>query len=101
MELIKTIKQAEAQAREIIEQAKAEAARQAEENRKNRIAALAEAEQARKKAIEAAVSAAQSQGLKEVEKLKVKAENQRRKLRDKVGSKMGGATARVIDYLRS
>ena len=44
MELIKKIKQAEAQARQIIEQAKADAALQAEENRKNRQQALAKAE---------------------------------------------------------
>ncbi len=48
MELIKKIKQSEAQAQEVIEQAKAEAAKQAEKGRDNRLAAMTEAEQQRK-----------------------------------------------------
>jgi vacuolar-type H+-ATPase subunit H len=67
MELVKKIRQTEEQARKIVEQAKAEEARQTEEGRENRRRLLAEAEQQRKKAIETAVAAAQSQGLVEVE----------------------------------
>ena len=48
MELIKKIRQAEAQAQEIIEQAKAGAAGKTEDGRKNRRRLLAEAEQERK-----------------------------------------------------
>ena len=73
MELIKKIKQTEAQAQEIIERAKAEAAGKTEDGRKNQRRLLAEAEQERKKAIESAVAAAQSQGLAEVEELKTQA----------------------------
>ena len=100
MELIKKIKQAEAQAQEIIEQAKAEAAGQTEEGRKNRRRLLAEAEQQRKKAIEAAVAAAQSQGLAEIEKLKTQAEKKQQQLRDRVAGKMAPAVTKVMDHLR-
>ena len=47
MELIKQIKQAEAQAQQIIDQAKADAAKQAEEGRQNRQRAMTKAEQQR------------------------------------------------------
>jgi len=100
MELIKKIKQSEAQAQEIIEQAKAEVARQAEKGRENRLAAMTEAEQQRKEATEAAVATAQSQGRAEVEQLKAQAEDQRRQLHDKTGSKMTTAAAKVMDYLK-
>ena len=100
MELIKKIKQAEAQAREIIEQAKAEAARQAEKGRENRLQLLAQTEQERKKATEAAIAAAESKGLAEVKQLKAQAEKDRQQLRDNVSSKMAGAVAKVMDYLK-
>ena len=100
MELIKKIKQSEAQAQEIIEQAKAEVANQAEKGRDNRLAAMTEAEQQRKEATEAAIAATQSQGREQVEQLKAQAEDQRRQLRDKTGSKMATAAAKVMDYLR-
>lgn len=101
MELIKKIKQAEAHAQQIIEQAGAEAAEQAEKGRTNRLKASQQAEQQRKKTVEAAVAAAQAEGLAEIEKLKTQAEKKRRQLRDKVADKMTGATARVMDYLGS
>ena len=66
MELIKKIKESEKQAEEIIEQAKAEGAKKAEENRSRRVEILAEAEQERKKAIEAAVSAFETEGVGEI-----------------------------------
>ena len=100
MELIKKIKQSEAEAREIIEQAKAEAAKQAEKSRDNHLAAMTEAELQRKQATEAAIAEARSQANAEVEKLKAQAQEQRQQLRDKVGSKMGTAAAKVMDYLR-
>ena len=101
MELIKKIKQAEEQARQIIEQAKADAARQAEENRKKRQQALAKAEQERTKATEAAVAAAQTQASAEVQNLKTQAENDRRLLRDNVKDKMAQAVGKVMDYVGS
>jgi len=100
MELIKKIKQAEAEAQEIIERAKAQIARWAEEGRQSRTESLAEAERERKKAIEAAVAAAQSEGLAETENLKSQAERDRQELCGKVNAKMTGAVAKVMDYLR-
>lgn len=100
MELIKKIKKAETQAQEIIEQARIEAAEQAEKNRENRRQALIDAEQHRKNATEAAIAEAQSRGRAEVDKLKVQAEKQRQELRDKTGSRMATGAAKVTDYLR-
>jgi len=100
MELIKKIKQAEAQAQEIIEQAKTKAAADAEEARKKRAAAQAEAEQARRKAIDAAVAEARSQGQGEAANLKVDAEARRDKLRQETQGKTGPAVDRVMNYLR-
>jgi vacuolar-type H+-ATPase subunit H len=100
MELVKKIRQTEAQAQEIIKQAKVEAAGRAEEGRKNRRRLLAEAEQKRGKAVEAAVAAAQSQGLAEIEKLKTQAGEKQRQLRDKAARKMAPAATKVMDYLR-
>ena len=100
MELIKKIKQAEAQAQQIIEQAGADAAQYAEEARQSRRQVLTEAEQERKKAIEAAVAEAETQGLGEVEHLKAEAEKQRQQLREGTTGKMDSAVAKVMDYLR-
>ncbi len=100
MELIKKIKQAETQAQEIIEQAKVGAARQAEKARENCLTSLTEAKQERKKAIEAAVIKSRSESLAEIELLKAEAEKKRRQLHHKTAGKMGGAAAKVLDYLR-
>ena len=101
MELIKQIKKAEAQAQQIIDQAKADAAKQAEENRKNRQQDLAKAEQQRTKATEAAVATAQAQATAEVETLKAQAEKDRQQLRDHVADKMAQAVGKVMDYVGS
>jgi V/A-type H+-transporting ATPase subunit G/H len=101
MELIKKIKQSEAQARQIIEQAKADVAKQAEQARKDRQQALAKAEQERKKTVEAAVAAAEKEALAEVEKLNAKAEKDRKQLRDNVKDKMAQAVGKVTDYVGS
>ena len=100
MELIKKIKQAESEAQKIIEQAKADTAREAEKGRVGRVEALTEAERKRMKAIEAAVVAAESEGLAEVEDLKLQAEKEREQLRKRTETKMAKVTAKVMDYLR-
>jgi len=87
MELIKNIKKAEAQAHEIIEQARIEAAEQAEKGRENRRQALAIAE-------------AQARGRAEVDKLKAQAESKRQELRNKTSGRMATGAAKVTDYLR-
>jgi vacuolar-type H+-ATPase subunit H len=100
MELIKKIKEAEAQAQEIIDRAKADTVRMAEEGRKKRLAALSEDEQRRKKAITSAVAAAKSDGLAEAQKLKEQARKGRQGLRQKAEGKIAAAVARVMDYLK-
>jgi len=100
MELIKKIKKAEAQAQEIIEQARIHATEQAEKGRENRRRALADAEQQRKNAIDAAIAEAQSRGRVEVDNLKSQAEHKQQELRDKTSGKMAAAAAKVTDYLR-
>ncbi len=100
MELIKKIKESEKQAQEIIEEAKAEGSKKAEENRSRRVELLAEAEQERKKAVEAAVSAAETEGVGEIEELKKQAEKDLQHLRDETSSKTAAAAAKVMDYLR-
>jgi vacuolar-type H+-ATPase subunit H len=100
MELIKKIKQAEAQAREIIEKAKADAAENTEQGRKKRLETLAEAERERKGAIDAAVAKARKEGLAEAQNLKNQAEDERRQLRDKAAGRIPDAAAKVMGYLR-
>ncbi len=100
MDVIKKIKQAESEAQEIIERAKAEGAKRAEQWRSNRLERLAQAEVERKKAVESAISAARSQGLAEAENLKAKAERERQPLREKAAERMAGAATKVMDYLR-
>ncbi len=100
MELIKQIKQAEAQAQEIIEKARVEAVKQADAGRRKRQAAIDQAEQERKRAMEAAVAQARSQGQAEVEGLKTEAEKRRRQLRDDTHGKMSAAVEKVVNYLK-
>ena len=100
MELIKKIKEAEAQAQGIIDRAKADAVRASEEGRKKRLAALSEAEQQRKRAIASALATAKSDGLAEADKLKEQARKDRQELRRKAEAKIATAAARVMDYLK-
>lgn len=100
MELIKQIKQAEVQAREIIELAKAESAKQIEKGKEDRQAVMTQAEQQRKKATEEAVAAARSEAVAEVENLKAQAQQKRQQLRDTTAGKMAKAAQKVMDYLR-
>jgi len=100
MELIKKIKHAETQAQQIIEQAKARAAAQAEESLASRRESLEQAEHDRRKAIEDAVAAAQSQGLAEVGGLKAQAEKKRKRLHNNAANKMAPAVTKVMDYLK-
>jgi len=100
MDLIKKIKEAEAQAREIIEQAKAQAADLAEKDRHSRLETLEKAEHERKKTIEAAVADAEKQSLAEIECLRAKAKKTHQELGSSTNAKMAAAVEKVIDYLR-
>ncbi len=100
MELIKQIKQAEAQAQEIIDRAKAEAIKEAELARQKRQQATAEAETERKKAVASARERARTEGQKLLEGLKTQAEDTRRKMRNETDKKMAGAVDKVLHYLK-
>lgn len=101
MELIKKIKQAESQAREVIERATVQAGEESEKSKETRRIALEEAGGARKKAIEASVSDATSQGAAEAEQLRNQAEKDRQGLGDKAKGRITAAAAKVMDYLGS
>jgi vacuolar-type H+-ATPase subunit H len=100
MELIKKIKEAETQARTTIEQAKAQAAKNTQNQRENHRQTLADADQQRKKSIEAAVKKAEQQALAEIEKLNTQAEKNRKQLQDNATDKIPGAVKTVMDYLK-
>lgn len=100
MELIKKIKEAEAQAQQIIEHAKSQAAEQAESGRQAHLEQTEQAEHERRKAIDAAVAEANSQGRSEAENLKAEAENRQSELRNNTRDKVSTAAARVMDYLK-
>lgn len=100
MELITKIKQAEAEAQQMIEQAKADAVRGTEDIRHKRAAMLAEAEQARRKAIDAAVERAQEQGRAEAATLKAESDKQCEQLRRQTEGKIDAAVERVVGYLK-
>ena len=100
MELIRKIKQAEEQARETVEQAKADAVRAGEDARVQRGELQVVAEHDRVKAVEAAVSQARSQAQSDVVALKEQAAGQRRELREETSGKTAAAVEKVLKYLR-
>lgn len=98
--MIKRIKDAESQAMQIVEDAKADTVKQAEQSRLSCNERLAQAEQARKKAIKEALEAAQAEGNAEVESLNAQAEKNRQELCGSVSSKIPAAAGKVMDYLK-
>ncbi len=100
MELIKQIKESEAQAQQIIERAKANSVESAEQGKASRLQAMEQAQKERKDAIAAAAAKAESQGLSEVQQLKAQAEENRKKLHQQVDGKMAAAVAKVMGYIK-
>jgi len=100
MELIKKIKETEAQAQEIVEQARADAVAMSEEHRKKRGQTMEQAEHERKKAIDSSVAGAASQAQTEIKTLRAKAEQDRTGLRDKTRPAIAGAVTKVMDFLK-
>ena len=100
MELIKQIKEAEAQAKEIIEQAKAEAVSIGEDARRRQSAAASAAQEERRQAIERAVAEGEAAGQSEVESLKGRAAEEKQQLQENAGAKIDGCVGRVMDYLQ-
>jgi len=100
MELIKKIKEAEAQGQEIVKEGKLEADELHNRGRTSRNEAMEKAEQERKKAIEAAVAEAGSRGVEEIRQLKAQAEKDQVQLRDMAANKMPAVVSKVMDYVR-
>ncbi len=100
MELIKQIKEAEAQAKGIVEQAKADAAAIAEDSRRRQAEQMNAAQEERKRAIERAVGEAEAAGQSEVEGLKSRAAEEKQQLQSSAGGRIYSCAGRVMDYLR-
>ena len=101
MELIKHIKEAESQAKEIIAQAGTDAAGLAEGARFRKAELLTEVEQQRKSTIEAAVAEAESEAAGEVQKLRAEGQKQQEDLKAKAEAKMDKCVEKVMQQLMS
>ena len=100
MELIKKIKETEAEAQRLIEQAKTDAAEALSKSRQSEQQAIEQAERDRKKAIDSAIAAGQKQGQAEAQVLKAEGNKKREQLRDKAKSQMNAAVSKVLEHLR-
>ena len=100
MELIKQIKEAEAQAKEIVEQAKADAVAAAEDSRLRQAEQMSIAQEERKQAIDRALAEAEAAGQREVEELKSEGAEGRQRLEAKADANIDHCARRVMDYLR-
>lgn len=101
MELIKQIKNAEAQSKQIIEQAKVESAKMVAEATANRSEQFEKASQRRNETIKKAVSQAETEGLAEAEQLKAQAEQALKKLRNNAAQKSGAAVAKIVEAIKA
>ena len=100
MELIKQIKEAEQQAKEIVETAKAGAVEIAEQGKARQLELRSQAEDERKAAIEEAIAQAEQDGQAEVEELKAQGTAARSELESKARGKMDAAAEKVMDKLK-
>ena len=101
MELIKQIKDAEANAKQIVEQAKTEAVRIAEEARKGQDAKQKDAQDQRRDAVAASIVQAEQSGQSQVEELKQQGTQHVTQLKSQVGGKMDGCVDKVIQHLNN
>ena len=101
MELIKQIKAAEENSKQIVEQAKAEALRITEDARKAQDVKQKEAQDQRRDAVAAAIVEAEQLGQSQVEELKQQGSEQIEQLKSQVGGKMSGCVDKVIQHLRN
>ena len=97
MELVKKIKETERQAQEIIQQAKRQFARKADEWKEKKTKSLLQAEAERKKTIEETVVKARQQATEEIKVLKEAAENKRLELQKKASSKKEDAIRKILE----
>jgi V/A-type H+-transporting ATPase subunit G/H len=96
MEIIKQIKAAETEAKEIIEKAKVDAVKIAEDFSTERETQLAAADKQRRDAVDKAVAAAEANGQAEVEKLIADGADQRQAMENKAKSNLDAAAAKVV-----
>ena len=96
MEIIKQIKAAESQAKEIIEKAKADAVKIAEDFSNQRQEQLAAADKQRRDAVDKAVAAGQADGQAEVEKLMADGAGQRETMENTAKANLDAAAAKVV-----
>lgn len=99
MELIKQIKKAESQAKELIEQSHAEAAEMAEAGSTQHQQQMAQAQQQRKEAISKAIIEGEKRGLKQAQTLKETAEKQRLDMQNNAKKKTHTAIAQIIEHI--
>jgi len=100
MELIKQIKEAEAQARETVGQGKKDASRIVDDARKRRQEDRRAAEESRIEAISRAKAEGQTAGEAEIDRLKNEAEQRKRQLQESSGGKVEECVGRVMGYLQ-
>lgn len=100
MELIKKIKEAEAQAKEIVEEARVEAGRIADESLAERNTKLEEADSDRRNAIETAVAEAQQSGQSEVEALESSEAEKKQTMIDSARQRMDAAVNKIVAAIK-
>ena len=99
MELIKRIKEAENQAKEIVSGARSDAAKMAEESKTKQAAMLAQAEDDRKKAVDAAVTKAEQAAVAEVQKLAAEGATRKQEMEAKAKRSMDLCVERVVEQV--
>jgi vacuolar-type H+-ATPase subunit H len=96
MEIIKQIKAAETQAKEIIEKAKTEAVQIAEDFSKNRQTQQADADEKRRAAVGKAVEVAEIAAKEEVKQLMADGSSVRSEMEKKAATKIDAAATKVV-----
>jgi V/A-type H+-transporting ATPase subunit G/H len=97
MELVKKIKETERQAQEIIQQAKREAARRADEWKEKKTQSLLQAETERRKIIEETIAQARMQAAEEIQSLKGAQESKRQELQNKASARKEAAVRKILE----
>jgi len=100
MDLIKKIRQAERQAREVVEKASTEAAEMDAEFQRRRTQLREDASRQRQQAIESAVAEGEKEAGEKIKHLEAAAEKDRRKLRQKTGERRSAAVSKITDYIK-
>ena len=99
MEIIKQIKAAESQAKDIIEKAKAEAVQIAEDFSKTSQKQQADADEKRRVAIGKAVEVAETAGKDEVDKLIADGSSLKSEMEKKAQTKIDAAASKVVEKI--